>query len=190
MAKFFNSNDLKFIKTIAEEVVDYVVEQAITLYKVSVGETRTNLYGESLGKIYHAPSNLMCIVEREPQGAIYNQYGPDKEQAVEFRFMRHSLRVNDGISLPQIHKVDNTTIPADAIQNTNFGYPEIGDIISFDDTYYEIDMIHENKLVGGSPQIFESGSNGIVGSDDARMELLAVAFMVRRSQVQIDERVV
>ena len=64
MAKFFHSKDLDFIKTIAEEVVDYVVQQSVTLFKVSVGETKTNLYGESLGKVYHQPANLMCIIQR------------------------------------------------------------------------------------------------------------------------------
>ena len=37
MPKFFNARDLNFLKTIAEEVVDYVVEQAVVLFKVSVG---------------------------------------------------------------------------------------------------------------------------------------------------------
>jgi hypothetical protein len=71
MPKFFNSRDLNFIKTIAEEVVDYVVEQAVVLFKVSVGETKTNLYGESLGKVWHAPATLMCIVDREPSNVVY-----------------------------------------------------------------------------------------------------------------------
>ena len=82
MPKFFNGNDLDFIKTISEEVVDYVVEQAITLFKVSVGETKTNLYGESLGKIYYAPANLMAIVDRNPTGVQYEGFGPDTTQAV------------------------------------------------------------------------------------------------------------
>ena len=43
MPKFFNAKDIDFIKTISEEVVDYVVEQAVTLFKISVGETKTNL---------------------------------------------------------------------------------------------------------------------------------------------------
>ena len=71
MPRFFNAKDLDFIRTISEEVVDYVVEQAIVLFKVSVGETKTNLYGESLGKVWHAPATLMCIVDREPTNVVY-----------------------------------------------------------------------------------------------------------------------
>ena len=82
MPKFFNARDLNFLKTIAEEVVDYVVEQAVVLFKVSVGETKTNLYGESLGKIWHAPATLMCFVDREHQNVVYEGFGADKSQLV------------------------------------------------------------------------------------------------------------
>ena len=183
MPKFFNTNDLDFIKTIAEEVVDSVVEQWITLFKLSVGESKTNLYGESLGKVYHAPSNLMRIVEREPQSVTYEGFGAEKNQTVEFRFMRHTLRTLD---LPQIRNVDGTLIPADSVQNTAHGYPEIGDIISFDNTYFEIDHIKETQLVGGSPQLYNTGSTSF---EDARMQLIATAMMVNESQVQIKERI-
>jgi hypothetical protein len=183
MPKFFNSKDLDFIKTIAEEVVDYVVEQTITLYKMSVGESKTNLYGESLGKIYHQPANLMCIVDREPQNQVYEGFGPDSTQAVEFRFMRHRLR---NLQIPYFRDINGIEIPADAIQNAQYGYPEIGDIIQFDNSYYEIDKIQDSKLVGGSPRIYDSGSNSF---EDAKMEITAVTHMVRRSQVQIDERI-
>jgi len=182
MAKFFHKRDVNFIKTIAEEVVDYVVEQWITLFKVSVGETKTNLYGESLGKIYHQPANLMCIVNQDPLTAKYEGFGPDKEQIVEFRFMRHKIRSHE---IPKIHDINGVQIPADAIQNINVGYPEIGDIIKFDNTYYEINNIKENKLVGGSPLVYDESGVG----DDARMELIAMTHMVRNSQVQINERI-
>ena len=79
MPKFFNSKDLDFIKTISEEVVDYVVEQAVTLFKVSVGETKTNLYGESLGKVWRAPSTLMAIVDREPMNVVYEGFGAESK---------------------------------------------------------------------------------------------------------------
>lgn len=183
MAKFFHSNDLAFLKTISEEVVDYVVEQWTTLFKTSVGETRTNLYGESMGKIYHAPATLMCIVERDPRNITYDGFGPDVEQTIEFRFNRQRLRTHE---IPQLQTINNVDIPAHAIQNAKFGYPEIGDILSFDGQYYEIANVKENKLIGGSPLMFPNGSSD---SDDTRMELIASAFLVRNSEVQIQDRI-
>ena len=124
MPKFFNSRDLDFIKTISEEVVDYVVEQAVTLFKVSVGETKTNLYGESLGKVWRAPSTIMAIVDREPMNVVYEGFGADSSQTVQFRFNRFTL------------------------EDKGF-YPEIGDIIYHNDGYFEIDNVTEDFLIGG-----------------------------------------
>ena len=108
MPKFFNAKDLDFIRSIAEEVVDYVVEQSIVLFKVSVGETKTNLYGESLGKVWHAPAVLMAIVDREPNNVQYDGFGPDKTQAVEFRFNRQRLRTQ---TIPKLRDINGTLIP-------------------------------------------------------------------------------
>lgn len=183
MPKFFNANDLDFIKTIAEEVVDYVVEQAVTLFKVSVGETKTNLYGESLGKVYHAPANLMAIVDRTPNAVQYEGFGSDTLQSVEFRFNRMRLRTE---TLPRLRDVNGTFVPADAIQNTQYGYPEIGDIIYFDESYYEVDNVQWTRLIGGQPTIYNQTTGEF---EDARMFLTTICHMVRRSQVQIEDRV-
>lgn len=182
MAKFFHAKDLDFIKTIAEEVVDYVVQQTITLYKVSVGESKTNLYGESIGKVYHQPANLMCIVQREALEQSYDEFGPDSMNSVEFRFMRHRLRTHE---IPKITTINGTEVPADAVQNTLTGYPEIGDVIFFDGYYYELNNVQETVLVGGSPKIYDPETNTF---EDARMQLIATGFLVRRSQIQIEER--
>lgn len=184
MPRFLNANDLNFIKSISEEVVDYVVEQALTLFKVSVGETKTNLYGESLGKVWYAPANLMGIVDREPIGLNFEGgAGPDRVQSVEFRFNIMRLRTQ---TLPRFRDINGNLIPADAIQNTEYGYPEIGDVIFFDESYYEIDNVRNTALIGGQPKIYNKTSNEF---EDARMFLITTCHMVRRSQIQIEDRI-
>jgi hypothetical protein len=183
MPKFFNANDLDFIKTISEEVVDYVGEQSIILYKVSVGESKVNLYGESLGRVYHAPAVLMCLVERDSTEAVYDGFGSDRAQGATFNFMRHRLRTQ---TLPLIRDVNGQTVPAEAIQNTQFGYPEIGDVIYFDQKYYEIDNITTDSMIGGSPKIYNQKTNEF---EDTKMQLIATTVLVRRSQVQIEDRI-
>ena len=183
MPKFFHNRDIDFIKTIAEEVVDSVVEQWISLFKMSVGESDTNLYGESLGKVYHSPATLMAIVDREPQSIVHDGFGVDREQVVTFSFNRQRIREHE---IPQILTINNREIPADSIQNTVYGYPEIGDIVVFDNTYYEIGQVKQEKLIGGSPLTFASGS---IESGDNRMSLIVSAFMVRKSTIQIEDRI-
>ena len=48
-----------------------------------------------------------------------------------------------------------------------------------------IGHIRSSQLIGGSPEIYDQESNQF---EDARNNLICQAHMVRRSQVQIDER--
>lgn len=186
MPKFFNSRDLDFIKTISEEVVDYVVEQAVTLFKVSVGETKTNLYGESLGKVWRAPSTIMAIVDREPININYEGFGADKQGTVEFRFNRQRCR-EESYAVPKVRDINGTLVPTEAIQNLTVGYPEIGDIVLYDEIYYEIDNVREPQWIGGSPEMYDKESGEFADTSNV---LIAACHMVRKSQVQIDDRTV
>ena len=186
MPKFFNSKDLDFIKTISEEVVDYVVEQAVTLFKISVGETKTNLYGESLGKVWRAPSTMMAIVDREPINVNYEGFGADKQGTVEFRFNRQRLR-EESYAVPKVRDINGTLVPTEAIQNLTAGYPEIGDVILYDTIYYEVDNVREPQWIGGSPEIFDKNSSTFESTNNT---LITACHMVRKSQVQIDDRTV
>ena len=186
MPKFFNAKDLDFIKTISEEVVDYLVEQAVVLFKVSVGETKTNLYGESLGKVWRAPSTLMAIVDREPINIVYEGFGADRQGTVEFRFNRQRIR-EESYAVPKVRDINGTLIPTEAIQNLTVGYPEVGDVILYDEIYYEIDNVREPQWIGGSPEIYDKEKGEFA---DASNTLIAACHMVRRSQVQIENRTV
>jgi len=186
MPKFFNAKDIDFIKTISEEVVDYLVEQAVVLFKVSVGETKTNLYGESLGKVWRAPSTLMCIVDREPMNVVYEGFGADRQGLVEFRFNIQRLR-EESYAVPKVRDINGTLIPTEAIQNVTVGYPEIGDVILYDTIYYEIDNVKEPQWIGGSPEIYDKEKGEFA---DASNILIASGIMVRKSQVQIQDRTV
>ena len=186
MPKFFNSKDLDFIKTISEEVVDYVVEQAVTLFKVSVGETKTNLYGESLGKVWRKPSTMMAIVDREPININYEGFGADRQGTVEFRFNRQRIR-EESYAVPKVRDINGTLVPTEAIQNLTVGYPEIGDVILYDEIYYEVDNVREPQWIGGSPEMYDKTTGQFA---DASNTLIAACHMVRKSQVQRDDRTV
>ena len=54
-------------------------------------------------------------------------------------------------------------------------YPEIGDIIFFDTSYYEIDNTNEIQFIGGSP--------------DNNFSIVCETFMVTKSNLNIEERI-
>ena len=55
-------------------------------------------------------------------------------------------------------------------------FPEIGDIIFHNNAYFEIDKVGQNQLIYGRPE--------------EKFSIICSAFMVRRSQLNIEERVV
>ena len=151
MARFTGPNDITLFKHFSEELVEDLVTTTIQLFKLSVYESKTNLYGESLGKVYHGGVNVNCLIERQESEVNYEGFGFDRGQQVEYRFNRHTL--------------EEKTL-----------YPEIGDIIFHNNAYFEIDKVGQNQLVYGRPE--------------EKFSIICSTFMVRRSQLNIEERIV
>lgn len=124
MSRFALERDIRFFRDISRELVDDVITTSIIFYKLIIGESKTNLYGESLSKTYYTPISVTCIIERDDTAIQYEGFGSDKTQNVEFRFNRFTL-------------------------DTAEFYPEIGDIIFHNSGYFEINDVSENQLIGG-----------------------------------------
>ena len=150
MPKFAIGRDIELFKSFAREVVDDVVENIAVLFKVNLNETKVNLYGESTNKTWYPGVKLNVLINKSGQTAGYEGFGADTSQNIEFRFDRWMLEE----------------------KNT---YPEIGDVIFFDQSYYEIDNTTEVQFVGGLP----SNNFSVVCS----------TFIVRKSALNIEERV-
>jgi hypothetical protein len=90
------------------------------------------------------------LINKTRQDADYAGFGADTSQNIEFRFDRWMLEEKNS-------------------------YPEIGDVIYFDSSYYEIDNTSEVQFVGGLPQ--------------NNFSVVCSTFMVRKSQLNIEERI-
>lgn len=126
MARFALDRDIRFFEGISAELVDAVIETAVVLYKLVIGESKTNLYGESLNKTYYKGVECTAVIQRDDTATNYEGFGSDTSQTVEFRFNRFTLKDKDF-------------------------YPEIGDIIYHNDAYFEISNVREDQLIGGRP---------------------------------------
>ena len=104
---------------------DGIINQTVVVYKVSVYDTETNMYGETAGgKIFKPGVQLACLITADEQTTTTDEFGPDLQQTGLFSFLRKSL-------------VDISFVL------------EIGDIIDWNSGYWEISSISENQLVGG-----------------------------------------
>ena len=124
MPRFALDRDIRFFESLSKELVDAVIETTVVLFKLAIEDVKTNLYGESLNKSYYQGTECTAVIERDDSSVNYEGFGSDKNQAVEFRFNRFTLR------------------------DKGF-YPEIGDIIMHNDAYFEVDNVMEDQLIGG-----------------------------------------
>ena len=150
MPKFISDRDVSFFKHIAREVVDDVVQNTCVLYKVNLIDTKVNLYGEAMNKTWYPGVELNVLINKDVQTSDYEGFGPDRVQGVEFRFDRFMLEEH----------------------NT---YPETGDVIYFDNSYYEIGNTSEVQYSGG----FAKNNFSVV----------CETFMVSKSTLNIEERI-
>ena len=156
MPRYYPQKDLDTIEKFNRELIgepnlskDGIIDQFVILYRVSVYETETNMYGEaSEGKVYKQGVKLPCIVDASDFDFNYDDFGPDNRQSVSFAFQRAYLV-----------EVDLK--------------PEIGDIMQWNDGYFEVDKFNENQLIGGN---FDNSHSIVVSAN-----------LVRRPTVNLEE---
>lgn len=124
MALFGTTRDVTMFKGISIEFVHNVVTQQIGYYKVILPATQPNVYGEAFVKEYIGPVLLNCLIDRGDFTTVTDSFGPDSRREVNFRFLKDDLEVANVV-------------------------PETGDIIMYNELYYEVDNPNENQLIVG-----------------------------------------
>jgi hypothetical protein len=128
MALFGSIRDAGMIIGVAQEFVANVVTEQIGYYKVILPATQPNVYGEALVKDYIGPVLLNCLIVRNDFTTVTDSFGPDSRRDVDFRFLKVDLEYANVV-------------------------PETGDIIMYNELYYEVDNTNENQLfLGKNPQ--------------------------------------
>ncbi len=121
---FGSSRDFDLLVNINRELLKDIVEQEILLYKLSISDTSTNLYGEALQKTYLEPVKLNCLITRGDQVYDVDEFGIDLGREATFALLKRDL---EDIQL----------------------VPEVGDIVMWHEDYYEVDNLTENQLFYG-----------------------------------------
>ena len=124
MALFGGKRDVSLFKSISRELINDIIQTEIAYYKFALHRTTINVYGEAPGKNYYEPIKLACLIAREDQSWSSDNFGPDINQAINYRFLKQELR---DINL----------------------IPEVGDLILFRNNFYEVDTKVENQLILG-----------------------------------------
>lgn len=127
MPRFVAARDFNLMQHFNREIMNNIVDVDVILYKIALDTTAVNLYGEATEKARYTGVKLKALIKYKKNVADTTAgFGVDIEQDVEFRFTRKLL------------------------EEVNV-YPEIGDIIHYDDSYYEIDNTNDTQYIAGQP---------------------------------------
>ena len=148
---FVARKEFDLINSMNEELIDEVVGQSVDIYKVSVENTDENIYGESTTKYYEVGFRVNCLIMYNEPEIVQDEFGADNNSNIEMYFQRENL----------------------ASGSLNF-YPEAGDIVDWNDIYWEINGTTEPQLFAGHPNF--------------KHQIKATAHFARMSSLQIEER--
>ena len=124
MALFGRQRDIFAFNTFNRELLEDIISQQIGYYKIKLDETKVNLYGEGTNKFFVGPVLLNCLIERGDFDSSRIDYTLEVSRDVTFRFFKEHL------------------VEANV-------YPEIGDVIMWNESYYEVDNVNENQFIVG-----------------------------------------
>ena len=128
MALYGGQRDISLFRNLNRELLRNIITQQCVYYKFKLEETKVNMYGEASGaKFYNEPVILNTLILRDEQSHPTDDMGVDFAWNTEFRFFRDDL------------------VEANLV-------PEVGDIIMYNEGYYEVDTTNANQFfVGKDP---------------------------------------
>ena len=149
MPRFVTARDFLFFQHINREIVVDVIDVEVVLYKIIQDIANVNIYGESISKARYRGISLNALIKYPKMQPGSEGFGYDATQpGVEFRFVRKLLQDVDV-------------------------YPEVGDIIFYNQNYYEIDNTNEIQLIAARP--------------DYNHNIICETHLTRKSSLNIEE---
>jgi hypothetical protein len=124
MALFGKSRDINLFHTINSELLKDIIQTEVAYYKFALEQTTSNVYGESMGKVYYEPMKIACLIDRQDEAWSSDDFGSDMNQSITFSFLKNELK--------DINLV-----------------PQVGDILLFRNNFYEADSKSENQFFMG-----------------------------------------
>jgi hypothetical protein len=156
MALFGGSRDASLFRHLNKELIHDLIDTEVYYYKLILDETKVNLYGEGKDKTYFNPVKIPTLIERTDGTAQFDDFGSDYTRLVNFSFLRDTL-------------VDKNI------------YPQIGDVIEWNDEQHIVDVVYENQFFAGkNPETWDGGD-----SQGYSISMLLEAHIVRKSQLKL-----
>jgi hypothetical protein len=135
MALFGSSRDISVFRHVNRELLGNVITQQCALYKFSLEQTTINMYGEaSEGKFLEGPFLFNSLITVNDNTSPVSELGVDFDWPATFAFLRDDL-------------VDANV------------HPEVGDVILFQESYWEVDNTNIVQFFAGKDPDFPYPGN-------------------------------
>jgi len=163
MALFGSARDASLIRSVNKELVDRYVDTEVSFYKLSLEDTAVNLYGESDNKVYYSRMRMNCLILKDDKSPNADEYGLDYTRTATFSFLRDSLAERNIIV-------------------------EEGDIVQYDNEYFEIDSVSSTQYWSGRNPGTDIGyTTGDRGEFGYSVSIICQAHVTRRNRLNIEE---
>jgi len=185
MALYGTSRDVSLFRHINRELLHDIITQQCVYYQFKTAETKVNIYGEAAGaRYYEEPVLLNVLIERGDNLSPTDDFGVNYDRPMTFKFLRDDLRGKNPISSgggPNIGNYPGT--PYGASIN-----PNVGDIIMWENSYWEINNTNDNQLFVGKDPAYPYDTNPLnPGLDNFGLDLsiICTTHYVPADKVQI-----
>lgn len=122
--RFTSAQDYNLMLHFNRELINTFVDVPIVIYKLNIRETKKNVYGESTQKRWFRGVQIPALVDRQLITAVKDMSIINIEETVNFNLLRYECELRDL-------------------------YPEVGDVVEFNDHYFEINTINQIQLIAG-----------------------------------------
>jgi hypothetical protein len=135
MALFGGSRDVSLFRKVNRELLGNIITQQCAIYKYVLDKTVVNMYGEaSGGKFFDGPFLFNSLIKVDDNTSPVDSMGVDFNWGIKAAFLRDDL-------------VDANV------------HPEVGDIILYQESYFEIDNTNEIQYFMGKNPDFPYEAN-------------------------------
>jgi len=159
MALFGGSRDISLFRHINKELINNIIQQSVGYYTINLEKTTSNIYGESSNKTYNDPILVNCLIERNAQAWTETEFGTDVTREINVRFLRDIL-------------VDINLVP------------QVGDVVLWQENYYELSGIVENQFVVGKDPVYAYDDTNDFGSS---ISIIVTAQYIRPEKLGLSK---
>jgi hypothetical protein len=158
-ALFGGSRDISLFRHINKELINNIIQQSVGYYTINLEKTTSNVYGESSNKTYNNPILVNCLIERNAQAWTETEFGTDVTREINVRFLRDIL-------------VDINLVP------------QVGDVVLWQENYYELSGIVENQFVVGKDPVYAYDDTTDFGSS---ISIIVTAQYIRPEKLGLSK---